>query len=707
MAQRAAVPLGSPADLFQNFATDEKLAQKARQQVETLIKRARRNRIKLDEKNRRRYNMWSLMGDEQFYRGRANAYLPAVRKGIERLCTASIRETFPSDEWWGASANAEEFEPNVAGMKALMSVQLKSQMQLKRKARPFYRQLFLYGTSPVKVPWRVESENEPWPVVGEDGAPKIVQRMRMTYDGPDFEPVDFFSFFMYPETAQDVTRCRLVFEDIITEYDEIADDPNYANLDQAKRSAGSGASGSEALIKRQERLRRLGITEDELNDENFIFLTECYTKFDFEDGMGRLPAILTLAWESIVVRLQRNPYGRPPYFVGKDCEMVDEGYGHTRLEQTDRLQILVNDAANQDFDAASFANNPLVVVDPNYCEDYQSIALFPGAKIPAPPEAVKFDRPPDAAYGQKEKIAFLWQMIGDCLGAPASVSPSPAASAQPRGARTLGGMQLLQSIASSDTKEIVEFQEDLVFEPMLAWIAKLNAMFLSDDRILRTAGAKGAAVTVNRASFEGDYAYEWLGTETVRNQTLLSAQMLIAMNVLRGVPPSMGIPNVRYIMETWWTAQGLKNPDRLFLGTPPESVEPQIEHELLMVGRKIQVSPLDNDAQHVIRHEMFLRTLEPGSPEGTELAMHVQEHQASAVHKAMAQQMAMLQAQTPQLPAMPQGWSAKLVGQVPPGAAARATGQPEPAGARAGQSPNGAMSPTSGNGPLHATMAGG
>src|SRR5262249_25082395 len=153
-----------------------------------------------------------------------------------------------------------------------------NQMKLKRRARVFYRQLFLYGTSPAKCAWRVEEENEPYPVVGPDG-PKIVQRTRTVYDGPDFEPVDLFSFFMYPETCQDVERCRLVFEDIITEYDEIKDDPNYANLDKARRSAGSGASGSEALIKRQERLRRLGITEDELNDEAFIFLTECYTKF--------------------------------------------------------------------------------------------------------------------------------------------------------------------------------------------------------------------------------------------------------------------------------------------------------------------------------------------------------------------------------------------------------------------------------------------
>src|SRR5437660_1214308 len=107
MAQRAAIPLNSPADLFQNFATDERLAKAARDLVQPMIKRARRNRVKIDERARRRYNQWALQVDDQFYKGRANAYLPAVRKGIERLVTAAIRETFPSDRFWDAEATAE------------------------------------------------------------------------------------------------------------------------------------------------------------------------------------------------------------------------------------------------------------------------------------------------------------------------------------------------------------------------------------------------------------------------------------------------------------------------------------------------------------------------------------------------------------------------------------------------------------------------
>lgn len=702
------LPIGAPRELFRNFATDPRLAAAAKELVIPMIKRARRNRIKIDERGRRRYNQWALLTDEQFYRGRANSYIPAVRKGVERLVTQAVRETFPSDRWWDAQATAPEFEANVPGMKTLMDVQLKRQINLKRKARPYYRQLFIYGTSPLKAFWRVEQDSEPEVVLGPKG-PRVIRKKMTTYDGPDVEPIDFFSFFVYPETCQDLSRARLVFEDVVLDYDEIKDDPNYANLKRAKASAGSGTSGSEALIKRQERLRRLGITEDELNDENFLFLTECYGKFDFKDGLGRVPAIITLAWESEVVRLQRNPYGQPPYFVGKDNEMVDEFYGHPRTEATDRLQIILNDAMNQDLDASSFANNPMVVVDPNFCEDYQAIALFPGAKIPAPPDAVKFDRPPEAAYSQKEKIAFLNNLIADNLGSPASASPSPAASGQPRGARTFGGMQLLQAMASSDTKEVVEFQEDLVWEPLLAWIAKLNARFLADERVLRLAGQKGAPVTVNRDTFGGDYAYEWLGTETVQNQTMRSAQMLVFLNITKGQGGPGWRVNMPKLLRTWWEHQGLKGGDEIIIEDQAMTpVPPQLENEIVLVGRAITVAPQDNDPEHIAIHDSLARQLPPG-PELERLVGHIRAHQQQFVLKQQmaqaeaAQRAAMAAGETPPYQGPPPIVRVDLKGQLDPRQTQRFAGGPAPNGARAGVKPTG--TPSSGMGPARAIAA--
>jgi hypothetical protein len=265
-------------------------------------------------------------------------------------------------------------------------------------------------------------------------------------------------------------------------------------------------------------------------------------------------------------------------------------------------------------------------------------------------------------------------------------------------------MQMLQQLASSDTKEIVEFQEDLVWEPLLARVAKMNAMFLSDEKTLRMAGTKGAQVVVNREMFKHDYAYEWLGTETVRNQTVLSAQMLVAMNIARGIPPQMGIPNIKFFFEQWWTMQGLKNAEKVFVNTPPDSVDPKIELEVLAAGRKIQVSPLDNDPQHMIQHERDLATLQPGTPMANDLSSHVLEHEASAMHKHMAQMQAMLAQQNPPPPPLPHGYSVNLKGQAPGNTGDRLMG-PSPAGSRAGTSPNGVASPTSGMGPSRA-MAG-
>lgn len=676
------VPIKHPKTLYRNYATSRKLAAKAKELVLPMLKRTRRNRQSYDRKAMRRYNQWALVVDDRYYIGRANMYIPAVRRGVERLVAQWIRETFPTDEWWGCEATDKEFEGNVAGQKALMDVQLKRRMRLKRKARPAYRQLALYGTSPLKVPWRYQTRTEPSVTFDPElGRAVVEKKTTVLYDDPDFLPVDYFAFGVYPLTVMDVDDAKLVYEDIVCAIDELEHDPdNYANVQQAKENAGSGTSGSEALIYRRQRLQQLGITEDETNDKNFVFLTECYVDFDFEDkfGLGPEPAIVTLAWESVVVRLQRNPYRRPPYFVMKDAEMIAEFLAHARTESTDRLQIGLNDASNQQFDAASFANNPMVVIDPNAVEDYNAISIYPGAKIPSAPDAVKFDRPPDAAYSQKETVAYLYNVILENLGTPAGASPSPASTGMPRGARTFGGMQMLQALAGSESKELVEFQEDAVWEPILAWIAWLNANFMGDGRILKTAGRKGAAVTVNRDTFAGDYAYEWLGTSTVQNQMVRGAQMLVGMNILGRFAMIPGMrPNMPYIFGEWWKSQGLKGSDRLFLDEGrQEPIEPDIENELVRLGRAIEVSPRDNDGHHIASHSRARMQYPPESNEHGQLLLHEQAH----FHQFVMKQRAMEMTAAP---------------------AVNGTG-PAPNGSRAGRKPT--MTPQSGFGPARAMM---
>src|SRR5256885_13642560 len=113
MRQALKVPLGAPEDLYRNFAGEATLAAAAKKQIKTDLDRARRIRQTGDLKAYRRYKQWAMITDEKFYRGRANAYIPAVRRGVERQVTQWVRETFPTDEWWDIRATAREFEPNV------------------------------------------------------------------------------------------------------------------------------------------------------------------------------------------------------------------------------------------------------------------------------------------------------------------------------------------------------------------------------------------------------------------------------------------------------------------------------------------------------------------------------------------------------------------------------------------------------------------
>jgi hypothetical protein len=704
-------PIGSAQELYRNYAEDDRLAPKVLKDIQDMMKRARGNRQKTDRLAYRRYNQWALVTDDQYYKGRSNTYIPAVRRGVEKLVTAWLRVTFPNDRWWGVEATAPEYEKNLDGIRTLLNIQLKTRMKFKRKMRPAYRQLALYGTSPIRVAWKCQQRTSVEAVPGAGGQGVRMQKVTRTiYDDPDLQAVDYFSWGVYPETVADPEDARLVYEDFIEELDVLkADKANYGNLAKVKALGGSGSTGNEAMQFLQQRLAQLGITESELHDANFMFGTRYYLDVDFKDGAGPVPAEAIVAWNQVVTTLHRNPYERPPYFCMKDAELPNEFLGHSRTEATDRMQISLNDHSNQDMDASSFANNPVLVIDPNYAEDVNAIALYPSAKILAPPEAVKFDRPPEAAYSQKEKVSFLYSLILENLGATSAASASPAAKGQARGARTFGGMQMMQGMADMDAKEVVEFQQDNVFEPMLGYLAWLNANFLSDDRTLRTAGAKGAAVVVTRETFKGDYAYTWLGTTTMMNQTMLSAGMLVFLNVVKGIPQQPGFRiGIPHILRSWWEYQGLPGADQVVIEDSRQaSVDPHLENELVSLGRAIAVSATDNDAEHMSVHSLAAAQLPPGDARRNILLQHVATHQHAGVMKQQAQLMhqAQLEAQQEQqLHPMPPT-KVVLQGKVPPPDVSRIMGDSggapgSPPGARAGRSMR--VAPPSGTGPARA-----
>src|SRR3989304_5823582 len=79
--------------------------------------------------------------------------------------------------------------------------------------------------------------------------------------------------------------------------------------------------------------------------------------------------------------------------------------------------------------------------------------------------------------------------------------------------------------------------------------------------------------------------------------------MLVFLNVLRGVPlPPRQAVNGADILKTWWRPQGLKDAARVILDATPESVPADLEQQLVAMGRAIQVSPQDNDAEHIASH---------------------------------------------------------------------------------------------------------
>ena len=82
-----------------NFAEDQGLAERVAGHFSSRIRTVRTNRLPLEEALWRFFNMWNVTKDGYHnYSGRANLYIPEVRKNVEAQARQLTKSAFPSEE---------------------------------------------------------------------------------------------------------------------------------------------------------------------------------------------------------------------------------------------------------------------------------------------------------------------------------------------------------------------------------------------------------------------------------------------------------------------------------------------------------------------------------------------------------------------------------------------------------------------------------
>jgi hypothetical protein len=611
----------------------------------------RYNRRGKEETWRRYDRIWAAQLDRQSYHGRHKIYLAAGRRLLETVTDSVIAGFLPMTDWFSVTNIANVTDPEqAAAVQELQRHFLTKTMNLEAQLEPFVRQLVRLGTSPFKHVWHEDEKVARRLVRREDRRytkgqrlDVVVKAMKTCY-GPILRPVDLYSWYAWPETANDVDELLLVFEDKEVTHDAIRasarrwmdpDDEALGHMYERVEEALDRTTVAEEFKQaRAEKLRQQGIYLDPTQRQlpaTHAIVTECYwrgeipgaTHEDEDTGeevtTGVTDWLITLVDSTFPIRIQRNPFFRPraPFHVARTMRVVDEFYGHSMLEGNDRLQYLMNDLVNHTVDGLAMSMNGIVKIDPTGHARPNSLRLLPGAKWIVRPDAAVFDRPVDVSPSGWMGLNSIQGFFHD-YGLNAASQGQPAARGRGRAQNTAGGMSMQIQQGSLPMQSILRMLSRDVGERILQWNMELAEQFMDEPIMIRILGKGAGALLQKPISVDdilGEYGFEWHGAQATQERVTLSAQMERLIPLLVQVQqmadqraatqggPKLEIDFAHLVKRIWTYGLQLHGADEL-VKTSDESpsLDPAIEDAMLQENRVVDVNPGDNDVQHLQSH---------------------------------------------------------------------------------------------------------
>lgn len=677
-------------NLLRPGESGDALAEWLRAEFAPRLVRVRDNRRPLDEKWKRLDRIWAGKLDQQSYQGRHKAYLKAGRQLVESYLHNLRAAFFPLSEWFMTDAVENVIdEQRRRAMHDLQRYSLDNSMRFRQQFEPFARQFLKLGTSPVKhafideeaVVRRLEARRS---ATGERETKIVFDTIKKRY-GPTFRVCDLYSWWIYPETVQEVEDAEIVFEDLAITDDHLKawarrwldpDDETLGHYYERTHDVTTSSLDPEFKQARRERLAQSGMPDplEGRVTKNQLKLTEAYYTgvvpgAEYEDPEsgdvmegGVCTWLVTLMNDKWPVRLQQNPfwYNTVPYHAPRLWRDVDEFYGHSLLESADTLQYILNDIVNHTLDGFSISNNPIAIIDPNAHPRMNSLKVLPLAKWMVRPDAVRFDRPPDMTGSGIGMASFIQGMLHDYSGANAAFQGQPAARGRGRAQNSASGMGILMQQPQAVMATILDKLDMELGAPVLQRNAEYFEQFLTDPVTLRILGAEGVPLIERPIAAEdvvGRYAFRWLGAQGLREKTMLSAQMerllplLVNIQSLPQFQQSGTTIDFAYILRRLWSdGLGLHGADHAIKTSEQvASIDPRMEHLLLEADREIVVHPGDDDLAHLQIHDREGLAKFTGEPEKfARLQTHQREHMAQMQAKQQAAMMQAMQIQAMQ-----------------------------------------------------------
>ena len=640
--------------LPRNYANNDETAKRAVAHVVKIWNKAVDARSEMDSRMRQYFNIWNTLFDIRYYEGRSQVYSPQLRKNVEFAVRNTKKNLFPTDDYFTIDSPDDEEGSQADKVKRFLRWQQVNKINLKRYVTPFLRQLFVYGWSPVKVVWLEQlkkiytherqilefNETLTDPVTGEkiripaqEEAIVQVEKEIPVKQHPSFYPVDVFGFYIYPWTCWDVNDAYCVMEDISLTKEQLEigkENKVYTNTDEVIKLESNVST--KRVHSKKKRMAVLGVSDETIKEASEWHGVEYWGKFDLLDNGKEIDCLITVMEDKKCIQVRQNPHydQEPGYLVGKLDELVGDFYGKGLIEPLQTLQYFLNDTKNQMNDAMTYSLMPIVKYVPGMLHKNSKLVLAPGAMWALNDvNGAAFDRPPDLAQSGLITVQNTTNEIDSYPG----FERIPTTGRRP--ATQIQALQEERGINILDWSENLEVQ---VMSPFLRKQFMLNQQFLDDEVWFKVLGQKPEKISAE--DLVGNYHFYWLGANQTQNLIVKSRQMIEALNIALAIPPSpTEIPDYWYIFKRIWKeGLGLDGEDKLIREIDfTAMIDPVQENMILLIGKQLPVSQLDNDQEHMQIHSQLFNV--PELPEASRniIETHVKMHMNKLMQLNMMQ----------------------------------------------------------------------
>lgn len=636
-----------------NHAENKEAVTAAQDVLLPMLAQARKDRQGFDATNKELYNIWECRRDVSWYKGRANVYLPAGHRCIERAVAKQMARIFPSGDDCldvrpvppGDDAD-DAVAKNLEASKALVWYDFTALLKIRKRFPIFLRQLNTIGTSPWATDYvtpeeiaastarrRVRMVRDP----GRPGSLAGIRDLPREESGPRGRICDLFTWYVWPATVDDLEDASLVFEDVLVTRGYLIEERRRKRLhfDDALLDRTAGVAPTHSAWANSDRLKERGVGDSE-DKGKFFVLTLAYMEFtppggiageqptqtDEETGEEAVPFKFAVLGDAEVVGLQQNPWWHqsPPYDAARLLTWVGEFYGRGAIYPIQQLQYQLNDTARQTFDAQTYALNPIVAVDPTLVPDPDLLQYRPAAKWPVPPNAIKWYSIPPTHRQGFESVRQLWETISEVSGAATGGQYLPTLGVA-KGAETATGQSLLVAQGDIDISLVVTSIEEDVLEPLAHRIDTLEQQFLpvSEERILRAMGQKGLPLLANgmrirREQMLGTRTYLWTGNMVSEQREQFQKIGPKFLEIISKIEADEdGRANKWQFIKQLYRSFGFSDADQV-IQTPEAAndITPAEEHAVIVHGHEVAPRFGQDHIAHLQEHDAALPEAKAG-----------------------------------------------------------------------------------------------